>query len=89
MWTAIMYEDYILHIIGGFLISFVFGIYWKPAAILGFAAGVIKEVIDFYDYGRFNEIDMYMTWAGATVGTYLAIRLYVSFQRRFRHGRQR
>ncbi len=83
MWADIVYEGWIYHVILGFFISALFGSFWWPLASLGFVAGYAKEMYDFYDYGRFDDADMLMTWLGATPGTILAIVLYIAMKKRF------
>ena len=85
MWAALVYEGYIYHTIFGFLISFVMGSLWWPGVSLGFIAGPVKEIIDFYDYGRFDEADMWMTWVGAMPGTVAAIMVYIAMKKRFKY----
>ena len=73
-----MAHDKKLHLASGFAFAFVFGIY-KPWIGLGcgMAAGVAKEIYDYFDYGLFDKLDMYYTWAGAVLGAGLALLLEV------------
>ena len=87
MWETIIYEGYIFHLICGFFISFIMGLMWRPWIILGFIAGVAKEVFDFYDYGRFDEADMYITWVGAMAGTIAVLMMYKKVKRYMKYAR--
>lgn len=65
-----------LHLLAGLGIAIIFG--WHNPLIglgAGFAAGIAKEVYDYLDYGGFDELDMLITWLGATVGIGLALLL--------------
>ena len=73
-----MAYDKKLHLASGLAIAFVFGIYnpWIGLGC-GIAAGVAKEIYDYFDYGLFDKLDMYYTWAGAVLGAGLALLLEV------------
>lgn len=57
-----MAYDKKLHLASGLAIAFVFGIYnpWIGLGC-GMAAGVAKEIYDYFDYGLFDKLDMYYT----------------------------
>ena len=73
-----MAYDKKLHLASGLAIAFAFGIYnpWIGLGC-GMAAGVAKEIYDYFDYGLFDKLDMYYTWAGAVLGAGLALLLEV------------
>ena len=73
-------EGYHLHLACGFLISSL-GLVCRPFVLLGFIAGYLKEVFDFYDYGRFDEADMYITFFGAACATIMVLVLFKKFNR--------
>ena len=68
-----MADDKKLHFLCGLLISLLVGLY-NPAYGLsaGVTAGVAKEYYDLFNYGLFDEYDMFYTWAGAAIGAALA-----------------
>ena len=71
-----MAQDKKLHLLAGLAIAIIFG--WHNPLIglgAGFAAGIAKEVYDYLDYGGFDELDMLVTWLGATVGIGLSLLL--------------
>ena len=59
-----------LHFIAGFLIALIGGILTDPITGVGFAigAGVMKECYDSYNDGKFDPVDMVVTWVGGLVG---------------------
>lgn len=64
-----MAQDKKLHLLAGLGIAIIFG--WHNPLIglgAGFAAGVAKEVYDYLDYGSFDKLDMFYTWAGSLLG---------------------
>lgn len=69
-----MSYDKKLHLASGFAIAFVFGIAnpWIGLGC-GMAAGVAKEIYDYFVYGLFDKKDMLFTWLGATVGAGLTL----------------
>ena len=71
-----MAYDKKLHLASGLAIAFVFGIAnpWIGLGC-GMAAGVAKEIYDYFDYGLFDKKDMLFTWLGAAIGTGLALLL--------------
>ena len=73
-----MAYDKKLHLASGLAIAFVFGIAnpWIGLGC-GMAAGVAKEIYDYFDYGLFDNQDMYATWAGSFLGAGL---LYILLQ---------
>ena len=73
-----MAYDKKLHLASGFAIAFVFGIYnpWIGLGC-GMAAGVAKEIYDYFDYGLFDKKDMLFTWLGSSIGTGLTLLLEV------------
>lgn len=81
MWETIIYEGYIFHLICGFLISLGCGLVARPLIVLGFIAGYAKEVFDFYDYGRFDEADMYITWIGAMAASIIVLLFFKKIKR--------
>ena len=62
------------HLFYGFLLSLLGMIFW-PLYLTGFAAGVVKEVIDKYGSGCSEVADMVYTWAGAALSTGLGLIL--------------
>ena len=70
-----MADDKKLHMTCGFCIALFVGSLCNPELGLtaGMAAGIAKEVYDYYDYGLFDKYDMYYTWAGALIGTCLCM----------------
>ena len=73
-----MAQDKKLHLLAGLVIAIIFG--WQYPLIglgAGFMAGVAKEIYDYFDYGLFDKLDMYYTWAGAVLGAGLALLLEV------------
>lgn len=84
MLADLMYKGYILHIFGGFFLTFL-GIMWRPLFLSGFIAGVGKEIIDFYDYGLFDVGDMWMTFGGSAVGLFAAIHIYIALKKNLRY----
>ena len=73
-----MAYDKKLHLASGLAIAFVFGIAnpWIGLGC-GMAAGVAKEIYDYFDYGLFDKKDMLFTWLGATIGAGL---IYILLQ---------
>ena len=73
-----MAYDKKLHLASGLAIAFVFGIAnpWIGLGC-GMAAGVAKEIYDYFDYGLFDKKDMLFTWLDATIGTGLTLILEV------------
>ena len=73
-----MAYDKKLHLASGLAIAFVFGIYnpWIGLGC-GMAAGVAKEIYDYFDYGLFDKYDMFATWAGSLLGAGL---IYILLQ---------
>ena len=71
-----MTYDKKLHLASGLAIAFVFGVYnsWLGLGC-GMAAGVAKEIYDYFDYGIFDKKDMLFTWLGAAIGPGLALLL--------------
>lgn len=76
-----MPNDKKLHLLCGFAIALVAGIYTSvtytifgigagvvTGLICGMVAGVAKEVYDYMDYGLFDKYDMLITWLGAVAG---------------------
>lgn len=59
-----------LHFIAGFLIALIGGFLTDPITGVGFAiaAGVFKECYDSYNDGKFDPVDMIVTWVGGLVG---------------------
>ena len=49
------------------------GILWWPLLLLGFIAGVVKEIIDLRGYGTPDHLDMAWTWYGALIGCAIAL----------------
>lgn len=74
--TALSTNDF-LHFKYGFLYSFL-GIVWWPFLILGYVAGVFKEVMDMYGSGDASLHDLWMTFQGATVAVISVIITRVS-----------
>lgn len=72
----IVYHGWIFHLICGFGLSLVMGLIWRPFIVLGFIAGYLKEVYDFYDYGLFDSEDMVITWIGAFGATLIVLFCY-------------
>ena len=67
-----MAQDKKLHLLAGLGIAIIFG--WHNPLIglgAGFVAGVAKEVYDYLDYGCFDKLDMFYTWAGSLLGVCL------------------
>jgi len=62
------------HLLYGFLLSLLGMIFW-PLYATGFAAGVVKEIMDIYGDGCAEVADMVYTWAGAALGTGLGLIL--------------
>lgn len=61
-----------LHLLAGLGIAIIFGWHNPPIGLgAGFAAGIAKEVYDYLDYGGFDELDMFYTWAGSLLGASL------------------
>ena len=58
-----------LHIGCGFLIG-LFGEFFKLGygIALSVSAGIVKEVYDYHDYGKFDPMDMIVTWFGGMIG---------------------
>ena len=73
-----MAYDKKLHLASGLAIAFVFGIAnpWIGLGC-GMAAGVAKEIYDYFDYGLFDKYDMFATWAGSLLGAGL---IYILLQ---------
>ena len=69
-----MAYDKKLHLASGLAIAFVFGIAnpWIGLGC-GMAAGVAKEIYDYFDYGLFDKKDMLFTRLGATIGADLVL----------------
>ena len=61
--------DKILHFLAG-IVAYCVGASVRPAIGIGLAlaAGAVKEVHDYYDYGGFDWSDMAATWAGGITG---------------------
>ena len=81
-----MAYDKKLHFIAGLCISvaamLLYFYYYGTVNVLlgvggGMVAGVAKEIYDYFDYGLFDELDMLITWLGATVGAGL---IYILLQ---------
>ena len=62
-------KDKKLHYMCGLGLSLIFG-YNNPiiGVIVGMAAGVLKEVYDKFDYGKFDIMDMVYTCTGSLIG---------------------
>ena len=68
-----MADDKKLHMLCGFCIAVVVGVYSpKLGLTVGMAAGIAKEAYDYCSYGVFDRMDMLATWAGAAIGAALA-----------------
>ena len=69
-----MAYDKKLHLASGLAIAFVFGIAnpWLGLGC-GMAAGVAKEIYDYFGYRLFDKKDMLFTWLGATIGAGLVL----------------
>jgi hypothetical protein len=67
--------DKIYHFTAGYVTAISIGVLFEP--ILGMAAatlsGVLKECYDYYDYGLYDEKDMFFTWGGGLVGYGVAL----------------
>ena len=59
-----------LHFLAGLGCSLLFGVIINTLVgfISGIVIGILKEIYDFYDYGKFDCYDMFATWIGAIVG---------------------
>ena len=68
-------KDKKLHFVAGYVTAVSIGVLFEP--ILGMAAatlaGVLKECYDYYDYGLYDEKDMFATWGGGLVGYGVAL----------------
>jgi hypothetical protein len=63
-------RDKALHFGAGFLITLVVGFLTTPVVgfLAAFAAGVLKEIYDYYGQGEvFDPVDMIVTWAGGII----------------------
>ena len=92
MLDTLLYHGWILHLICGFFITLIMGLWWRPFVVLGFLAGFFKEVFDYYtptspfqDHGLFDPVDMYMTWVGTIAGIFAVCLLYKKFRRYVRY----
>lgn len=72
-----MKKDKLLHFIAGITVCLgavliYYCIIKSISASLGFVAGLVagiaKELYDEYDYGGFDYVDMFYTWAGSLLG---------------------
>lgn len=65
-----MSRDKLYHFIAGVLIALIGGFLTDPITGVGFAigAGVFKECYDSYNDGKFDPVDMIVTWVGGLVG---------------------
>ena len=65
-----MAYDKKLHFAAGLIIAitcgFIFNAY--DALLAAFCAGIGKEIYDLCDYGKFDWLDMVVTWLGGFVG---------------------
>ncbi len=69
-----MADDKKLHMLCGFCIALFVGMYSpKLGLTAGMAAGIAKEIYDYFSYGVFDRMDMLATWAGAAIGAALAL----------------
>ena len=62
-------RDKWLHVLAGVVLAILVSVFESPAAGLGVAisAGVLKESYDWFDYGRFDFMDMFATCIGGLV----------------------
>lgn len=68
-----MADDKKLHMTCGFCIALFVGVYSPKLGLMaGMAAGIAKEIYDYFSYGVFDKMDMLATWAGAAIGAALA-----------------
>ena len=73
-----MKNDKILHLIAGIVASvstvlMYYSITNDINILVGLVTGILigigKELYDEYDYGGFDQYDMFATWFGAIIGT--------------------
>ena len=71
-------EDKKLHFEAGLGLSIILGLLFTPlfGLQIGIAAGIGKELYDWYDYGTFDTLDMIATWIGASVGAALTFTIH-------------
>lgn len=61
--------DKLYHFVAGFLLSFFLGLFWRPLALTGYAAGFLKEIYDSIRGGDFDFKDLFATILGAMMGS--------------------
>lgn len=66
-----------LHFLAGLLICIIASLTVNPTYGLAFAmaAGVVKEVYDYFDYGGPDVIDCLATWLGGGAGYAVAMMM--------------
>jgi hypothetical protein len=66
-----------LHFIAGLLISLAVSIAINPTCglLTSMAAGVVKEIKDYLDYGGPDVIDCLATWLGGGIGYAVAMMI--------------
>lgn len=63
-------QDKIIHFIAGFVIALVSSLIFgdEVGIIAGCLSAIAKEGYDYYDYGKFDFFDMFVTMLGAVIG---------------------
>jgi len=58
-----------LHFLVGLIISLLIGIFNITIGLIcSIIAGIFKEIYDYHDYGKFDPMDMIVTWFGGMIG---------------------
>lgn len=62
-------KDKQYHLIAGFLITLIFGLILdiRAGVFIGVLAGVVKETLDYFDYGVFDKRDAFFTAVGSII----------------------
>lgn len=65
--------DKIVHFLCGLIIALIVSFFYNPYIGIGIAvaAGVAKKVYDWFDYGRFDKMDLVATVIGGVTGSLL------------------
>ena len=73
--SRIPLKDKGCHLIAGFVITLIVGFLTSVeyGILAGAIAGVGKEVYDYYDYGTFDNRDLFFTVVGTIIGGLILI----------------
>lgn len=66
-----------LHLCGGFIIAVLIGIFNITIGLIcSIITGICKEIYDYHDYGKFDPMDMIVTWIGGIIGFIIITLLF-------------